>query len=184
MLKAITRQANAVDAKIKAIAARDGGEEMTKAYFFDHLATPEDVAVMVTEEDFLEAKGELVSSVSAKELEHYDRVRQQFEAKDAQDDKKKKKDKAKTKMPLLGGKLESRDVKGKGKAVDKGKGKAVNRSFDDDDYDEGTVRGSENGSANGLTNGKGKGKAVDRSWHDGGGFVDPSANDEEELYGE
>ncbi|KAL8690816.1 MAG: hypothetical protein Q9218_003827 [Villophora microphyllina] len=76
MLKAITRQASAVDAKIKAL--RNG--PVTHAYFFDHLATKEDIAVTVLEEDFQAARRELVGSVSAKELEHYQRVRQSFEA--------------------------------------------------------------------------------------------------------
>ncbi|KAL8799941.1 MAG: hypothetical protein Q9182_005529 [Xanthomendoza sp. 2 TL-2023] len=59
MLKAITRQASAVDAKIKALP----NGPMTTAYFFDHLATKEDIAVNVTEEDFEAAKRELVGSV-------------------------------------------------------------------------------------------------------------------------
>ncbi|KAL8883394.1 MAG: hypothetical protein Q9192_007194 [Flavoplaca navasiana] len=76
MLKAITRQASAVDAKIKALP----NGPVTTAYFFDHLATKNDIAVMVTESDFQAASRELVGSVSAKELEHYQRVRQSFEA--------------------------------------------------------------------------------------------------------
>lgn len=52
---------------------------MTVAYYFDHLATADDVEVVVEEEDFVAAYRELVPSVSAKELEHYDRVRQTFE---------------------------------------------------------------------------------------------------------
>ena len=59
MLKAVTRQASAVDAKIKALP----GGPVTTAYFFDHLATAEDVAVMVTEEDFASAQRELIGSV-------------------------------------------------------------------------------------------------------------------------
>lgn len=59
MLKAITRQASAVDAKIKALS----GAPVTTAYFFDHLATDDDIAVMVTEEDFFAANRELVGSV-------------------------------------------------------------------------------------------------------------------------
>ncbi|KAL8669493.1 MAG: hypothetical protein Q9168_005915 [Polycauliona sp. 1 TL-2023] len=76
MLKAITRQASAVDAKIRDLP----GGPVTTAYFFDHYATKEDVMVVVTEDDFLAASRELVGSVSAKELEHYQRVRQSFEA--------------------------------------------------------------------------------------------------------
>ncbi len=59
MLKAITRQATAVDEKIQALP----NGPVTTAYFFDHLATPADVDVMVTEEDFIAAKDELVASV-------------------------------------------------------------------------------------------------------------------------
>src|ERR1700728_1412009 len=81
MLKAVTRQASAVDAKIAAInASRE--YPISTAYFFDHYATKADVAVLVTEEDFMAARRELIPSVSTKELEHYKRVREQFEAVD------------------------------------------------------------------------------------------------------
>ncbi|KAL4882808.1 hypothetical protein BJY04DRAFT_226879 [Aspergillus karnatakaensis] len=80
MLKAITRKATAVDEKIKQLP----GGPVSTAYFFDHLATPEDVSVLVTEEDFDAAQGELVPSVSAKELEHFERIRQMFESTDKQ----------------------------------------------------------------------------------------------------
>lgn len=82
MLKAITRQASAVDAKIKALP----NGPVTTAYYFDYLATPEDTAVFVTEDDFEAARRELVPSVSAKELEHYEKVRRQFESKDEEKD--------------------------------------------------------------------------------------------------
>ncbi|KAL4737799.1 P-loop containing nucleoside triphosphate hydrolase protein [Aspergillus similis] len=78
MLKAITRKATAVDEKIKQLP----GGPVSTAYFFDHLSTPDDVAVMVTEEDFVAAQSELVPSVSAKELEHFERIRQMFESTD------------------------------------------------------------------------------------------------------
>ena len=59
MLKAITRKTSAVDSKIRALQ----GGPVTIAYFFDHYATKEDLAVMVTEEDFLAAQRELTGSV-------------------------------------------------------------------------------------------------------------------------
>jgi peroxin-6 len=59
MLKAITRKATAVDEKIKSLP----NGPVSTAWFFDHLATPEDVNVLVMEEDFLSAQGELVPSV-------------------------------------------------------------------------------------------------------------------------
>ena len=87
MLKAVTRQASAVDAKIATInASRE--YPISTAYFFDHYATKEDVAVLVTEEDFIAAQRELIPSVSAKELEHYKRVREQFEAADQKNGKR------------------------------------------------------------------------------------------------
>ena len=52
---------------------------ITVAYFFDHLATEEDTEVTVEAQDFEAAHKELVPSVSAKELEHYERVRAVFE---------------------------------------------------------------------------------------------------------
>ncbi|KAE8306497.1 hypothetical protein BDV41DRAFT_119883 [Aspergillus transmontanensis] len=82
MLKAITRKATAVDEKIKQLP----GEPVSTAYFFDHLATPEDVTVTVAEEDFIQAQNELVPSVSAKELEHFERIRQTFESVDKKQD--------------------------------------------------------------------------------------------------
>ncbi|KAK2764468.1 peroxisomal assembly protein [Arachnomyces sp. PD_36] len=81
MLKAVTRKASRVDDMIQALP----NGPVSTAYFFDHLATPEDVAVMVTEQDFIDAKNELVGSVSAKELEHFERVRKTFESTDKKD---------------------------------------------------------------------------------------------------
>ncbi|KAI5296454.1 peroxisomal assembly protein [Ascosphaera acerosa] len=84
MLKAVTRKANAVDEKIRRLAEEGvvgpTGGPVTTAWFFDHLATPDDIAVMVSEEDFQDAQAELVASVSAKELEHFERIRKQFES--------------------------------------------------------------------------------------------------------
>ncbi|KAK3995408.1 hypothetical protein QBC44DRAFT_25439 [Cladorrhinum sp. PSN332] len=78
MLKAVTRQATYVDNKIKSLNASNE-KPITTAYFFDHYATSEDTAVMVTEQDFLDAHRELIPSVSAGELAHYEGVRAQFE---------------------------------------------------------------------------------------------------------
>ncbi|KAG5990228.1 hypothetical protein E4U43_004331 [Claviceps pusilla] len=80
MLKAVTRQSCAVDAKIRAInTQRTDKPPISTAYFFDHLATEQDTAVMVTEADFMAAHEELIPSVSAGELAHYEKVRATFE---------------------------------------------------------------------------------------------------------
>ena len=62
MLKAISRKTRIVDEKVKE-ASRIRGQEVTTAYFFDHLAKPEDIDVVVREEDFAAAQRELVASV-------------------------------------------------------------------------------------------------------------------------
>ncbi|KAJ5594058.1 uncharacterized protein N7459_000266 [Penicillium hispanicum] len=80
MLKAITRKSTAVDDKIKQLP----GGLVSTDWFFDHLATSDDVSVTVTEDDFFSAQTELVPSVSAKELEHFERIRQTFESVDKQ----------------------------------------------------------------------------------------------------
>ncbi|KAF2225482.1 hypothetical protein BDZ85DRAFT_294015 [Elsinoe ampelina] len=84
MLKAVTRSARQVDTKIAAINADRTScippkPAITVAQFFDHHAQPPDLAVEVSESDFAEAKSELVPSVSAEELGHYERVRREFE---------------------------------------------------------------------------------------------------------
>ncbi|CZR54070.1 probable peroxin-6 [Phialocephala subalpina] len=194
MLKAVTRQASLVDSKIATINSQHisvGKPKISTAYFFDHFATDEDVAVMVTEEDFMAAERELVPSVSLKELEHYGRVRAQFEKVEKDDSSKNGKGKGKEvvkdgildwqrteeERPRSNGK-----GKGKEKAVDrkgKGKEKSAGRwdegSGDEDRefYDE---RVNGHGHGHGVAKGKGKGKAVDM------GFQEGREEDDEELY--
>ncbi|KAH0558724.1 hypothetical protein GP486_004628 [Trichoglossum hirsutum] len=135
MLKAITRQANAVDKKINALPSGP----VTTAYFFDHLATGEDTAVTVTEADFFEAKKELVGSVSAKELEHYNRVRRSFEASDEKEETKRSLSSTAVAQPPLriieSAPLEPR-VNGKSRVSNrKGKAKAATSGWDIPDGD-------------------------------------------------
>jgi peroxin-6 len=180
MLKAVTRQASLVDAKIRAInadlAAHNLRAPISTAYFFDHFATREDVSVMVTEQDFLDAHRELVPSVSAGELAHYERVRATFEGR-------KDKDKegvnglapgaavpvAAARLGLAGRRTTSgasaRSVSGKGKGkatVGKGKGKAVavgsEGEYDDEGDDDADDR--ESGGEGYTVRDKGKGKEV------------------------
>ncbi|PKS07899.1 hypothetical protein jhhlp_006507 [Lomentospora prolificans] len=162
MLKAVTRQASHVDARIKALNADPAtGRTVSTAYFFDHLATEEDLAVQVTEADFIEAQRELVPSVSAGELAHYEKVRKTFEGERSTPD---------------GNAGKSRD-KGKGvapPAVDyKGKGKAVAGPGFSDGDDEEDEEEEEFGPVNGRS--KGKGKAV-------AGFQEGTASDDDGLY--
>lgn len=153
MLKAITRQARAVDEKVKAYNAAHA--QISIAYFFDHLATEEDTAVMVTEEDFIEANRELVPSVSADELKHYERVRKAFEGAGKKEDQNKQ-----APLPTSNGQAAPRfSIQSSGK----GKGKAAAPQLDaqvdgvqndDDDY----VIRTEHLDVN--DSGKGKGKAA------------------------
>ncbi|GJN66523.1 peroxisomal biogenesis factor 6 [Purpureocillium lilacinum] len=175
MLKAVTRQAASVDAKVKAINSERGGKhEISTAYYFDHYATPEDIAVMVTEADFMAAHEELIPSVSAGELAHYEKVRATFEGvSDKQSDASGAPPGAtngsahtlpqRNKISSSGHTAKSSKGKGKGKAV------ALTSDDEFDDSDHGSVIGPTNG------NSKGKGKAVM-------GFLDGTASDDDGLY--
>ncbi|KAI9033810.1 P-loop containing nucleoside triphosphate hydrolase protein [Phycomyces nitens] len=82
MLKAMTRVADAIEDKVKALNAekRPGlPDVVTAQYYLSHLATPEDIVVQVEEVDFVKALEELIPSVSATELAHYSKVREKFE---------------------------------------------------------------------------------------------------------
>lgn len=82
MLKAITRSARLVDSRVASInndRQNRGQGKISIAYFFDHFADDQDTHVSVVEEDFEQAKAELVPSVSIDELRHYERVRDTFE---------------------------------------------------------------------------------------------------------
>jgi peroxin-6 len=176
MLKAVTRQATAVDNKIKDLNANlpPSKPAISTANFFDHYAQPEDIAVMVTEQDFLDANRELVPSVSAGELQHYEKVRATFEG-----DRQKKDASATAAAPRANvggtsvaateGDASLRGTKSSGKGKEKiiaGKGKGKASAGDSDqENDHGDAYGSykSGGSINGK--GKGKGKAVMKFEH-------------------
>ncbi|EFX02801.1 peroxisomal biogenesis factor 6 [Grosmannia clavigera kw1407] len=175
MLKAVTRSATQVDAKIAALSQKRA-MPMSTAYYFDHYATAEDVAVVVTEQDFAEANQELVPSISAGELAHYERVRATFEGT-------RKKEPGDAAVPLQPAPQTSQTPQGRRprSARGKGKGKAVAMEGDEedeaDDGTEGMTDGAGSGIDNGWTNGrtaKGKGKAV-------ASFQEQHASDDEEL---
>jgi peroxin-6 len=206
MLKAVTRQAGAVDARIQAlnddIRARQRQQQqqeqeqlVTTATFFDRHATPEDMAVLVTEQDFVAAQQELVPSVSAGELAHYERVRAAFEGggrgrngadgglpRRAGEPRRAALDAA---AAVDDGGLRT-SVKGKGRAVvvaplrsRKGKEVAVN-GWDGDEGDGGagddSFEAADEDDMSRRRKAKGKGKAVAASsFHDG-------ASDDDGLY--
>lgn len=177
MLKAVTRQAAKVDAKIKHIndealaAAEAEGHKtpntITTANFFDHHATPEDIAVSVTEEDFIAAHRELIPSVSAGELAHYERVRASFEGgrEGNGDAAAAASGKATRPAPLaIGARTVSGASSGLRSAKRKGKGKAVATGSDDEDGeyedDYGVAADEEDDEGPMAKRDKGKGKAV------------------------
>ncbi|KAI9677997.1 MAG: peroxisomal assembly protein [Caeruleum heppii] len=177
MLKAITRQARSVDEKIKVLP--DG--PVSTAYFFDHLATAEDTAVVVTEGDFVSAQQELVSSVSAKEIEHYDRVRKMFEAPDESPSAEPQHGQI---SRASGG--NAVDRKGKGKAtspVEDGSSAPVLNGHDHQRVD-GTNEGT-NGYVvySGRPQGQINGASVPAVKAANNTYQDPSLDDEHELYG-
>lgn len=177
MLKAVTRQASAVDAKIAKHNSTLSSDDipMTPAYFFDHHATKEDIAVMVTEEDFLAANKELIPSVSAKELEHYKKVREQFENVEETSSEAvnvDEKGKSKGRLVLNGngsngvemdGRTNGKSSRSRGKG--KGKAKATLEDIADESDEEMYVRRSSAGYGDGAN-----------------GFQEGRVEDEEDLY--
>ncbi|VDB88628.1 unnamed protein product [Peniophora sp. CBMAI 1063] len=86
LLKAMTRTAGQVDAKLAKINA--SGEAipghpfpLTPQYFLSEMAGPEDVEVQVSQEDFDAALDELQPSVSAAEMAHYAKIQERFSRK-------------------------------------------------------------------------------------------------------
>ncbi|KAK0729052.1 hypothetical protein B0T21DRAFT_335567 [Apiosordaria backusii] len=187
MLKAVTRQATLVDKKVKAINSERQAQnqpEITTAYFFDHYATKEDVAVMVTEQDFLDAHNELIPSVSAGELEHYERVRASFEG--VKDKKETSQQQQQQNGRLSVGKRSASGQSNRsvivhrgGKGKGKGKALAVDSEDEYDDYDEEGLNGAGGGYRD---KGKGKGKAVDVGPPGGGAPFGGQGDDDEGLY--
>lgn len=177
MLKAITRRATSVDAKVKSLnAQRASGTPplppLTVSAFFDHYAETEDTDVVVENADFQAAIRELVPSVSVKELEHYDRVRKTFEQGD---------DGAKEGATALN------------KVMQKANGRPKSSSAKQQDEDEFIIRteglslddrsnghAGTNGAPIGGMGGKGKGKAKEVDVNDFG--FGKAMDDEEELY--
>lgn len=178
MLKAVTRQAASVDAKIKTLNASrpEGAHPISTANFFDHYATSEDIAVMVTEKDFLDANRELIPSVSAGELAHYEHVRAAFEGGRDKQQQHQTWDSDAIMSPTSAGfdRPSSKAGKGKGKAAAKSKGKAITTGSDGEDGDDTDAdHYASYGSVNGRA--KGKGKAVAQ-------FQDLTASDDDGLY--
>lgn len=214
MLKAITRQARSVDRKVKAYNAAQLSSSagsptghtgrvgpISVAYFFDHLATGADTAVLVTEQDFLDANKELVPSVSVDELGHYERVRKTFEGSGKQEEHKA------VDTGAVAIRQHSTSTAGYGSGKGKGKGivkvgspsphdfgqmgDPIEREDSDDDYiirtDHLKVNGTAGGGGGGAEPGKGKGKVKGKGKGKSsldiaeGGFGD-AAQDDEELY--
>lgn len=82
MLNAMTRIANEVDEKIAMYNEQRMKLQLpivSPRWWFDNVASDDDIEVIVKMVDFIKAQRELVPSVSREELDHYLRVRQNFE---------------------------------------------------------------------------------------------------------
>ncbi|CDK24320.1 unnamed protein product [Kuraishia capsulata CBS 1993] len=80
MLKAMTRVAGTVDEKVKHYnEPLPDDKKVSIRWWFENIATDSDVEVTVKEVDFINARNELIPSVSRDELDHYLRVRENFE---------------------------------------------------------------------------------------------------------
>nr|QBH67442.1 putative PEX6-peroxisomal assembly protein [Ustilago esculenta] len=82
MLKAMTRKASEVDARIKEIDATPGKKShphpLTAQYYLAEMASAEEIEVKVSRRDFELALHELTPSVSEREMQHYREVQAKF----------------------------------------------------------------------------------------------------------
>ncbi|KAI4737154.1 AAA-domain-containing protein [Aureobasidium sp. EXF-12298] len=189
MLKAITRSARIVDSRVAEI----NGERATRsppqppisvAYFFDHFATEVDTSVVVAEEDFMAAERELVPSVSADELGHYERVRREFEGGKEKEEKTTQQTNGTDSRTVARNqitqmlRMQMQRANSESGGNNKGKGKGIDQELTDS-VDEDFVIRTDHPSMNGSGKGKGKGKARAES-PDGAQFGD--AADDEDMY--
>lgn len=81
MLNAMTRKAFETDKKICAYNKNlpEGSKEVSTNWWFENIASDDDIKVFVRQQDFVKAKNELNPSVSEEELHHYLRIRKNFE---------------------------------------------------------------------------------------------------------
>ncbi|KAK3828385.1 MAG: P-loop containing nucleoside triphosphate hydrolase protein [Benniella sp.] len=85
MLKAMSRTADGIEKRVADINKDETStlpRPITSQYYLDHLVQPDEILVQVTEEDFDQALAELIPSVSAQELEHYQQVQKMFNSDD------------------------------------------------------------------------------------------------------
>lgn len=84
MLRAMTRAAEAVDAHVAHLdntpLPRAFPKPLTPQYYLASMAQPEELEVIVREDNFVEALEKLQPSVSREEMEHYRQVQQQFKS--------------------------------------------------------------------------------------------------------
>ncbi len=84
MLKAMTRKASEVDARIEEINATPGKKShphpLTAQYYLAEMASAEEIEVKVNRRDFEFALKELTPSVSEQEMQHYREVQAKFSA--------------------------------------------------------------------------------------------------------
>ncbi|KAJ1019971.1 hypothetical protein NDA16_004252 [Ustilago loliicola] len=93
MLKAMTRKASEVDARIEEIN-KEGGRKghphpITAQYYLAEMAGAEEIEVKVNRKDFEGALRELTPSVSEQEMEHYREVQAKFSAPKKEEQPKK-----------------------------------------------------------------------------------------------
>ncbi|GAA5940270.1 hypothetical protein JCM3775_004416 [Rhodotorula graminis] len=93
MLKAMTRKATEVDDRIAELNAQPpystgAAPALTPQYYLAELATPQEIEVLVAQQDFEAALAELVPSVSQAEMLHYKTVQSRFSAETLNSDDK------------------------------------------------------------------------------------------------
>ncbi|KAI7880077.1 AAA-domain-containing protein [Lichtheimia hyalospora FSU 10163] len=119
MLKAMTRVANTIEAKVQQLNEEkrtDLPDPVTAQYYLSRIATKEETIVQVEQVDFLNALDELVPSVSATELAHYQSVRAKFEQSPSDESSDQHEQEQQAQQEMKRQQEQKRKSKGKGKA--------------------------------------------------------------------
>lgn len=74
----MTRTSNEIDRKVDDYNFKND-RIVSLRYWFEKVATQDDLNVVVKMQDFLKARNELIPSVSEEELKHYLRIKANFE---------------------------------------------------------------------------------------------------------
>ncbi|KAF9581438.1 peroxisomal assembly protein [Lunasporangiospora selenospora] len=175
MLKAMSRIADDIENRVAEINKDETStlpRPITSQYYLDHISKPEDILVQVREEDFDQALAELVPSVSAQELQHYQQVQKMFNTDDLAKNAEEEDQKRESRMAKQEQEQRSREEHAKGNEQEERKLEEVLRKVEEAQRALSTEREQAQvqeqlkppNASGGSAKNKGKGRAVEHEY--------------------